>query len=468
MGAQAVNPDPYASIAKPVGGADPYASIAKPIPAPAPEKKGFFQSAYEASPLPIAVAVATHPIESAKNVAGAFGIGTENQDNNPILQTIGHEVDRVKTAAKLAWNTPNNQPMKAIDRTLYALPGVGGILQTADEQHAAGNDRGAAGTVAGLLLSAEAIRGGTQLLKKIPGAVGKAALLGKTPEAAYESALKPSTVLSSAERASAIDTGLKNEIPVSKAGVEKIGSLIDDLNEKIKSTIDADPNRPIDPNAVATRADVAKAKFAKQVNAGGDLQAIEDSKQQFLREQGGATGTPAPPLGAADAQAMKQGTYRVLSGKFGEQGSASVEAQKALARGLKEEIATQFPEIDKMNAAESRLLDLQPILERAVNRISNHQAIGIGTPAAGMAAEAVTGSMGVGRVAMVMKAVLDNPSVKSRLAIAVSKAQKIPISKAMNRVNAYSAGLASTVAAGQANSTSDTTDQPTTQQSPQQ
>lgn len=280
--------------------------------------------------------------------------------------------------------------------------------------------------------------------------LGRAVLLGKTPEGAYESALKPSTTLSQADRAAMVQTGLANKIPVSKGGLEAIGSKIDDLNQAIKDEIAADPTRPIDPQAVATRADIAKAKFAKQVNAGGDLAAIDASKQQFLEEQGALPQTassaakPAPPMNAEDAQAMKQGTYRVLSGKFGEQGSASVEAQKALARGLKEEIATQFPEIDNLNTQESRLLDLQPILERAVNRISNHQLIGIGTPIAGAAAKAVTGSGSVGIVASVLKSVLDDPYVKSRLAISLSKGANIPFSQASARVGAYSAALGST------------------------
>jgi hypothetical protein len=297
----------------------------------------------------------------------------------------------------------------------------------------------------------------------------RAVLLGKTPEGAYESALKPSTTLSPEERAAVVKTGLEQAIPISKGGLEKLGGRIEALNQAIKDEIAADPTRPIDPNKVATRADVAKAKFANQVNAQGDLNAIEASKQQFLDEQGRTPGAPAqptglvdaqgnpimkpaqppkpaPPMNAADAQTMKQGTYRVLKGKFGEQGSASVEAQKALARGLKEEIASQFPEINGLNAAESKLLDLQPILERAVNRISNHQAIGIGTPVAGAAAKAVTGSGAVSVVASVLKGVLDNPSVKSRLAIAISKSSKIPISQAISRVQNYSSALGASAA----------------------
>jgi secreted trypsin-like serine protease len=115
------------------------------------------------------------------------------------------------------------------------------------------------------------------------------------------------------------------------------------------------------------------------------------------------------------------------------------------------------------------LLDLQPILERAVNRISNHQAIGIGTPVAGAAAKAVTGSGAVSVVASVLKGVLDNPSVKSRLAIAISKSSKIPISQAISRVQSYSSALGASAAGpiaadSQAYPTADSPSQPTMSQ----
>jgi hypothetical protein len=271
--------------------------------------------------------------------------------------------------------------------------------------------------------------------------------------------LKPSTTLSQDERAAVVKTGLENEIPVSKQGLKDIGTAIENINQKVKDTISADPNRPIDPNAVATRADAAKAKFANQVNAQGDLNAIDASKQQFLSEQGGTAQTPAPAMGAAKAQAMKQGTYRVLAGKFGEQGSAAVEAQKALARGLKEEIATQFPELSNLNANESKLLDLQPVLERAVNRTANHQLLGIGTPIAASTGTVITGSGGAGAVVGALKMVLDNPMVKSKLAIALSKGAKIPYAQALGKVAQYSSTLGSYAGASQQTSGDQTANQ---------
>jgi hypothetical protein len=392
-----------------------------------------------------------------------------------IKQLVSHPFDSVSQVPSIA-ATPTP--------TIYGSPSAQGQAVGAQNQAVAENANNIrqqvqaakehpaymAGEIIGPAL---ATHGAAKLLPKIPKVMGRAALLGKTPEAVYESALKPSTALSPSDRAEFVRTGLENELPVSKGGLERLGDLIDSYNQAIEAEINTAPNRPIDPNKVATRADIARAKFARQVNARRDLKSIESSREEFLDEQGRTAGTPAQPTGildaqgnpimrpalpaqpapamnASDAQAMKRGTYQVLAGKFGEQGSASVEAQKALARGLKEEIANQFPEISKLNAAESRLLDLQPILERAVNRASNHQAVGIGTPLVGTAAKALTGSTLKAAVIALVKSVIDNPHLKSRLAIAVSKGGKIPYAQAMAKVEGYSyaLGLAAGAQAG--------------------
>jgi hypothetical protein len=219
--------------------------------------------------------------------------------------------------------------------------------------------------------------------------------------------------------------------------------------------------------------DSVRSKFANQVTPQPDLADINEVQKNFLnnpkvKPQGIGPGPGSLP--ASEAQAMKSGTYRALGDKaYGEVKGASIEAQKALARGLKDEIAVQFPEINGLNAAESKLLDLQPVLERAVNRIGNHQAIGLGTPAAGVAAQAVTGSATVAKVAMVLKAVLDNPALKSRLAIAVSKGGKMSYPQALSKVQAYSAalgasGAVSTAADPQAYSSADSPNLPTMSQ----
>ncbi len=196
------------------------------------------------------------------------------------------------------------------------------------------------------------------------------------------------------------------------------------------------PNgKTIDPHTVVQRLDELKAKFANQVNPDADLAAIEAAKQEFLKNNPSA-------IPVAKAQAMKQGTYKQLGSRsYGELKSAQIEAQKALARGIKEELATQFPELKGLNARESQFLNLEPLLEKAVQRINNHQLIGIGTPAVGTTAAVLTGSKSAGALAGVLKMVVDNPAVKSRLAIALSRAG-LNLPTAVARLAAYSSALA--------------------------
>jgi hypothetical protein len=190
---------------------------------------------------------------------------------------------------------------------------------------------------------------------------------------------------------------------------------MDDLNNKIAAQIAASPNQPISKFAVASRLSDTAQNVATQVNPVDDLNAVAKSGNEFLETQ-------PNEIPASQAQALKQGTYQQLRKNYGQLGNATVESQKALARGLKEELATAFPELGDLNAEDSRLINLDSVLQKAVNRISNHQIMGIGTPLAAAGAKAVTGSTGVAAVAATMKAILDDPYIKSKVAIALNRA----------------------------------------------
>ena len=323
---------------------------------------------------------------------------------------------------------------------------------------------------------------GGRLMGAGTDAVGKVAapvvsnIADRTAVGMYRNALKPPPgSMTAAQSTAKVRTGLDYSIPVSAGGVEKLGNLIDDYNTQIAAELQKYPNRTVDPNAIATRADQAKANFAQQVNPKSDVSTIEASKQEYLEKHGAQAGTPpqymvsggtpakaAAPYPAIEAQLEKQATYKILRNKYGEQGSAAVEAQKSLARGAKEEIASQFPEINNLNAGESRLLDLGPVLERAVNRISNNHTIGIGGPILAGGLKAASNSTGFAAAAGLMKAIVDIPAIKSQIAIALSKGAKIPYPTALARVSAYQASLGSAVSDSQANSSGDNSSQPAT------
>lgn len=320
----------------------------------------------------------------------------------------------------------------------YLVPFIGQQTDQAGQQLEQGD---ISGGVARTLGAAVPVVAGSPEVRAAAGKVAAplANMADSTAQRMYQSALKPSTTINPAQVKNMVQTGLQNEIPVSEAGATKLSGLIEDLNDKIKTQIQAGSNSgaTINKFAVASRlADTAK-RFSTQVNPEADLNAVSESGNEFLRNQ------PAQ-IPAADAQALKQGTYAQLKGKsYGEMQTATKESQKALARGIKEELNQQFPELASLNAQDSKLYQLDGILEKAVQRQSNHQLIGLSTPAAAAAGGVITGS-GVGAMAAaVLKAVIDDPVMKSRLAIALARSGRtMPLPEATARIAAYSNALA--------------------------
>jgi len=77
------------------------------------------------------------------------------------------------------------------------------------------------------------------------------------------------------------------------------------------------------------------------------------------------------------AQKLKTGTYRQLEGKYGELGGADIEAQKALARGLREQIGKAVPGVNEINAQEGKLLAALNISERRALMEANKNPAGL-------------------------------------------------------------------------------------------
>lgn len=322
-------------------------------------------------------------------------------------------------------------------RLMHAfIPFLGPQMNEAANNFEAGNYAKGAGQSVGLGLNvagpAAVARGVTATLPS-----GVRDFLANRSKALYQSALKPSLRVNAPNPADLATTGLENKIPVSAEGVDKISGLISELNNSIKSEIASNPNAPINKFKVASRLSDTANRFTNQVNPEADLNNISAAGNEFLRNQ-------PTDIAAATAQKLKTGTYQQLGDRaYGELATSTVEAQKALARGLKEELVKQFPEIARLNAKESQLIDLDGAMETAVRRIGNHQLFGIGTPLAAAGAKAVSGSTGAAAVTGTLKAILDNPVIKSKLAISLNQASKgaINLSSAMGRVEGYANSL---------------------------
>ena len=185
----------------------------------------------------------------------------------------------------------------------------------------------------------------------------------------YQSALKPPTTMPISDRNRLIKTGLAEKIVPTPKGFEKARGLVRDIGTDIDAKIAeaAAQGKTID--AVRLANDVygdMDRLFSTQVAPSADRAAVFDTVLDF---QEGHPGTLTIPK----AHNLKKGTYRVLKDKAyrGELKSATTETQKALARGLKEQVEQAVPGVKELNARQGALLELIDPLERAVGRTGN-------------------------------------------------------------------------------------------------
>ena len=237
------------------------------------------------------------------------------------------------------------------------------------------------GTQAALINPDDAVQGAaigglTPGAVKLAGAAGDAVRAGLDSGAhkLMQSALKPTLEqLRTGKAARAIDTLLKEGVNPTMGGVQKLGQRADDVEAAIDAAINGSTAN-ISKADVMNRLNDAKQRFMTQVNPTADLAAIDAAGIDFA----------AHPLLASNdipvklAQELKRGTYQALKDKaYGEVKSASTEAQKALARGLKEEIANAVPSVGPLNARQSELINALKVAERRALMATNNNPVGL-------------------------------------------------------------------------------------------
>ncbi len=199
------------------------------------------------------------------------------------------------------------------------------------------------------------------------------------------SALKPDLKAIRTGRADrAVQTLLDEGGSVTKGGAERLQAMADDTAARVEQAI-ASSNRVIGKDAVLRRLADTERSFSDQVMPQGDVAAIKAVADAFANH-------PDLPLNAIpvqQAQALKQGTHRQLRDKYGQMGTAETEAQKALARGLKEEISKEVPAVAPLNERWADIVNALQLVERRVAVDSNKNPLGLAPLAAtpwGMAA----------------------------------------------------------------------------------
>lgn len=223
-----------------------------------------------------------------------------------------------------------------------------------------------------------AILGG--LLRNVPAAF--TALTDRGSRRLMQSAIKPSAAnLESGDAGRAITTMLEEGVNPTQGrtifgkGLDTLQKKVTNLNTQISDII-KNSKGSVNKNTVVSYLDDMERKALMQVAPDTDLNAIQTVRDQFL----------AHPLAQGEeipiqlAQEMKKGTYKALGGKaYGEISSASKEAQKGIARGIKEGIVEAEPMVAGLNAEESRLLNALNVSERRALMEANKDIVGLGS-----------------------------------------------------------------------------------------
>lgn len=325
-----------------------------------------------------------HPIDTLQNI----GMGMQEQ----------HRKAEAEAAA--------GNPLRAAVRDVASvIPVIPGMAEHFADRYSRGEYAEMAGE--GLALVAPGLPHADVPLAHLES--GLKARAGSMADRMYESALKPRPRANTeAQVSSMVRSGLEEAVPISKKGLKKSDQIIKNLQYDIQNTIDAgaDKGLAVSKYKAASRLGDTFKKFSEQANPESDLSTLAESGNEFMRNY--------PSEIPVDlAQRVKQGTYQQLKGKaFGELKGASIESQKAIAKGLKEELEGLFPNLKGLNQRQGNILSLQDELEGAVNRGKNKDLMGIATPI-------VAGSLG--KTAGAVKSLIEMPGTKSRIAIALHR-----------------------------------------------
>lgn len=266
----------------------------------------------------------------------------------------------------------------------------------------------------GMLAEVVGVGAGKVLSKAAEKGVGYSSKL-------YESALKPSTTLKRDVVERRISTALRNEIPVSEKGLEKSNAIAKNINsqitEKINSVTGIDLTRMVDRDAALRNvANLSEKIYAGDITPRSEMVKIANYVSDIQA-------TRPELLTMPEAQRFKQTINKQLNDYYSAvnkgkavPGSVVMKTKAAMADGLREQMTIVFPELRSLNASEASLIELNKSLGQAVNRIHNREII----PLLSGIALGTSTSNGVAK-ALLLKAV-EHPSVKSKLAIALFKA----------------------------------------------
>lgn len=193
-----------------------------------------------------------------------------------------------------------------------------------------------------------------------------------------QSALKPTMEMLNKDKGRrAAETMLKEGVSVTEGGVRKMQGLADEISAKVDDII-KNSTGAVDKNAVANYLRDVISKFKNRPNAQQAEKIVEDAWTQFL-EHPMVAASKGPTIPVQTAQDLKRGYQASVSDKgYGQLKDVGTEAEKALARGLRENISAAEPAVAGLNARDAELINAINVAKRRVLMDANKNPIGLG------------------------------------------------------------------------------------------
>jgi len=406
--------------------------------------------------------------ESAPGSLGDFGKNIVTPFIHPIQTAKSFRDLGAGIVGKL---TPGDQESeKSVDALVNMFKGRYGSLEAAKETFATDPvgflaDIASLGVPVGAILKGAGVAGKVSTLSKV-GTVTKNIALTldpssillkgtgfagklvpeKLPSELYQSAAKFSNRvdLTIPMREKLAKTALVNEIMPTIKGYHKLSEKINDFNIEITKVIDAaaDSGKQVPIKKIFRE---LKALERETLKTSGQpierLNQINNIKTQIIEANKRLKRTSLTPK---EAQAMKVRIYKETESYFDmlSTSPAKIDAQQAIARGLKKSIEDIIPGIKELNRNDGDLIALRKEISQSAKRISNRDIGGIGVPIKAQAGATMAGPQGA--LAYMTLGLLDTPGIKARMAIIMDKMRRkgIPVTqtKALTSLGFFQAG----------------------------
>lgn len=370
----------------------------------------------------------THPVQLAKGMGG-LALGAANKIGTAAGDALPESAQNLAfspTSAVAQMLTSKFRPYA--DAAVEGIKGRYGSMDAA-KQTLMNDPVGALADTAGLVSGVGAVTRAPSIIKAgaalnpINAALntvkaGASAAIPKSwPAKIYSSAAKFSTTLPEAKRAGMVETALKNKIPPTAKGVARLEGKISAYNQQIDDLIQTaqQAGKTVPKSAVYRHLkDLRQQKGGVRLDAADDLSAINATVQKFEKHLGKMGKDSLTPT---DLQKLKVSSYEAINWDAKRMTGAPIkeDTYKAIARGAKESLEDLSPNIGPTNKQLGSLYELQPHLQRAANRIDNHNIISLDSSVKTAAGAGIGDASGASVGALL--SILGNPKAKAQTAI---------------------------------------------------